>query len=48
MKVGNGPDFDPSPLMAFNRPQGLAACIAHLANNFDTNTKMVPAKNPMI
>ena len=30
--------------MAFNRPQGLAACIAHLADNFDTNTKMVLAK----
>ena len=42
-KVGNGSDFDPSPLMAFNRPQGLAACIAHLADNFDTNTKMVLA-----
>ena len=47
-KVGNGSDFDPSPLMAFNRPQGLAACIAHLADNFDTNTKMVLEKNLMI
>ena len=34
--------------MAFNRPQGPAACIAHLADNFDTNTKMVLGKNDMM